>query len=61
VKHGDLPDAAWRKSSFSGEGPSCVEIAPVGDGVAARDSKNLTGPTLSFTIEQWRKFLAGLD
>jgi hypothetical protein len=60
MKHVDLSDAAWRKSSFSGGG-ECVEVAPVGEWVAARDSKNLTGPTLSFTIEQWRKFLAGLD
>ncbi|XVS68303.1 DUF397 domain-containing protein [Actinosynnema sp. CA-299493] len=51
---------AWRKSSYSGEGESCVEVAPVGEGVATRDSKNPTGPTLSFPTGEWRKFLAGL-
>lgn len=51
---------AWRKSSYSGEGESCVEMAAVGDEVAARDSKNPTGPTLSFPAGEWRKFLAGL-
>lgn len=61
MEHGDLSGAAWRKSSFSGEGPSCVEVAAMGERVAARDSKNLTGPTLSFKVSQWRKFLAGLE
>jgi len=52
---------AWRKSSYSGEGESCVEVAPVGETVAARDSKNPAGPTLSFPVGEWRRFLAGLD
>ncbi|MEU4442867.1 DUF397 domain-containing protein [Actinosynnema sp. NPDC050801] len=61
MQHGDLSSAAWRKSSFSSEGASCVEVAPVGEGIAMRDSKNPAGPTLSFTIGQWRSFLAGLE
>ncbi|MEV8440149.1 DUF397 domain-containing protein [Actinosynnema sp. NPDC051121] len=60
MQQGDLSGAAWRKSSFSGEGPSCVEVAPVGEGFAARDSKNPTGPTLSFNTDQWRRFLGTL-
>ncbi|MEV1120997.1 DUF397 domain-containing protein [Actinosynnema sp. NPDC049800] len=52
---------AWRKSSYSGEGESCVEVALVGKGVATRDSKNPSGPTLSFSAGEWRKFLAGLE
>ncbi|PSL53072.1 uncharacterized protein DUF397 [Saccharothrix carnea] len=51
---------AWRKSSYSGDGEACVEVAPVGEGVATRDSKNPAGPTLSFPMGEWRKFLAGL-
>lgn len=51
---------AWRKSSYSAEGESCVEVAPVGERVAARDSKNPAGPTLSFGLGEWRTFLAGL-
>ena len=54
-------EVAWRTSSYSGEGPSCVEVAPVGERVVTRDSKHPTGPTLSFTIGEWRRFLAGLD
>lgn len=61
MQHGDLSSAAWRKSSYSGEGASCVEVAPVGEGVATRDSKNPTGPTLSFKTGPWRTFLGGLE
>ncbi len=53
--------AAWRKSSYSGDGEACVEVAPVEEGFAARDSKNPAGPALSFPIGSWRKFLAGLE
>ncbi|GAB3008766.1 DUF397 domain-containing protein [Saccharothrix stipae] len=59
MQHGDLSGAAWRTSSYSDEGQSCVEVAPVGEGFAMRDSKNPAGPTLSFTTKQWRSFLAG--
>lgn len=34
----------WRKSSYSGSGPNCVELANTLDGI--RDSKRPTGPTL---------------
>ncbi|MFD1151641.1 DUF397 domain-containing protein [Saccharothrix hoggarensis] len=61
MKHRDLSGAAWRKSTFSGSGESCVEVAPVGERVAARDSKHPTGPTLSFAVAEWRRFLAGLE
>ncbi|WP_182909276.1 DUF397 domain-containing protein [Microbispora sp. H13382] len=46
----------WRISSRC-NGGSCVQVA-FGDGVVAmRDSKDLTGPVLSFTSNQWRGFL----
>jgi hypothetical protein len=35
----------WRKSSYSGQESSCVELAHTMD--ALRDSKNPTGPTLN--------------
>ncbi len=51
----------WRKASASGNN-GCVEIAPLPDGgVAVRDSKNATGPALSFTRHEWVSFLDGLD
>jgi hypothetical protein len=56
----DLSGAQWKKSSRSGNnGGQCVEVARNLPGiVAVRDSKNPSGPALTFTIEEWRSFLA---
>ncbi|MET1073375.1 MAG: DUF397 domain-containing protein [Umezawaea sp.] len=54
-------EIAWRKSTYSGEGASsCVEVAFPAEGVAVRDSKNVTGPELAFPVVQWQSFLARL-
>lgn len=65
----DLSHAKWRKSSHSGNG-SCVDVAPVPgagsaavescDVIAVRDSKDRSGPALTFTTRQWRSFAAGI-
>ena len=48
----------WRKSRRSQVGGTeCVEVAKVGEGCAVRDSKNTTGPVLSFNDNAWREFL----
>lgn len=53
----DLPELAWRKSSRSGAG-DCVEVADNRPGlVAVRDSKNPTGPVLTFSPTAWRHFV----
>ncbi|MFC6015875.1 DUF397 domain-containing protein [Plantactinospora solaniradicis] len=54
-----LSNARWRKSSRSGTaGGDCVEVADNLPGVVAvRDSKNPTGPVLSFGPEAWRAFV----
>lgn len=54
-----LTDAAWRKSSFSGGGGNCVELAPFGDEIGVRDSKDPTGPILRFTRSELLAFLDG--
>jgi hypothetical protein len=54
--------AGWRKSSYSGDGNSCVELAsghraarPV---IGVRDTKrNGRGPILEFSASAWRDFL----
>ena len=56
----DLSQARWRKSSLSGDGPSCVEVAFVGDTVAVRDTKNRDGGTLLFRHDEWTAFIGGV-
>ncbi|WP_424531195.1 DUF397 domain-containing protein [Sphaerisporangium viridialbum] len=53
----DLAGVSWQKSSFSGGGNDCVEIAVIGESIAARDSKNPDGPTIQFSSSEWRTFL----
>ncbi|MBB4913407.1 DUF397 domain-containing protein [Streptosporangium saharense] len=53
-----LSGAEFHKSSLSGPNNDCVEVATNLPGlVAVRDSKNLTGPALTFTPTQWRSFI----
>jgi len=52
-----LAPAHWRKSSYSGGGNQCVEIAQVGAAVAVRDSKHPQGGHLTFVAGDWRAFL----
>jgi hypothetical protein len=58
----DLTRAEWRKSSRSGDnGGNCVEVARNLPGiVAVRDSKNLSGPVLIVSRDEWAGFIARL-
>jgi hypothetical protein len=47
----------WRKSSASLGGGACVEVAPYGDGVALRHSKDPHGPVLVYTAAEWTAFV----
>jgi hypothetical protein len=55
----DLSRATWRKSSRSG-GNGCVEVAFVGGKIAVRDSKDKSGPALTFTLHEWDAFVGGV-
>lgn len=58
MKGSDLRDAAWRKSSWTGsQGNDCVEVAPVRQVVAVRDSKDPDGPVLAFGRQDWGMLL----
>ena len=38
----------------------CVEVAKKDGFVGVRDSKNPTGPVLSYTAQEWEVFVAGV-
>lgn len=55
-----LTGAVWRKSKRSNNGGNCVEVATNLPGmVAVRDSKDRSGPVLTFTPDEWTCFVAG--
>jgi Domain of unknown function (DUF397) len=57
----DLSAADFRKSSLSGGNNDCVEVATNLPGlVAIRDSKNTSGPMLTFSPTAWSNFLTGI-
>jgi hypothetical protein len=49
----------WFKSSFSNGSQTCVEVRFEADHVSIRDSKDQTGPILTFTRSEWTAFLRG--
>lgn len=46
----------WVKSSFSGQGPNCVQVRFVDGTAHVRDSKDLGGPVLVFNRGEWEAF-----
>ncbi|MEU0521894.1 DUF397 domain-containing protein [Streptosporangium sp. NPDC006007] len=52
------PVLVWRESSLGEGGDGCVEVATNLPGiVAVRDSKDPSGPVLTFSPVAWRDFL----
>ncbi|MEU9340850.1 DUF397 domain-containing protein [Streptomyces sp. NPDC048278] len=53
--------SAWRISSYSMTGETCVAVAVVAGEVLVRDSKDLTGSAfICLACEPWHLFLVGL-
>ncbi|MCM2577631.1 DUF397 domain-containing protein [Streptomyces meridianus] len=52
-------EAAWITSSYSDSGGgNCVEVAVNSGQVLVRDSKDRSGPRLSFEADAWAEFVA---
>ena len=51
------PDG-FRKSSYSENGPQCVEARDVPTRVDVRDTANRDAGCLTFTLAEWQAFLA---
>ncbi len=56
-----MDNLVWKKSSRSGSQGQCVEVAQLPDGGrAVRDSKDPSGPVLTFTRREWEAFEGGV-
>ena len=47
-----LLDRNWRKSTYSSSNGSCVEVRRLPNSIEVRDTKDRTGPVLSFSSGQ---------
>ncbi|HEY7484622.1 MAG TPA: DUF397 domain-containing protein [Streptosporangiaceae bacterium] len=57
----ELSLAIWRKSTHSGSGDQCVEVAAISAGRrAVRDSKDPHGPALVFAPREWKALLTAV-
>ncbi|MFD7415500.1 DUF397 domain-containing protein [Kitasatospora purpeofusca] len=51
-------ELVWFKSSYSSnEGGECVEVAEATSAVLVRDSKDKSGPRLTFSPAAWEAFV----
>lgn len=53
-------EVAYKTSTRSGNNGACVEVGPCDCGIKVRDSKDQTGPVLTFTHAEWDAFVAGV-
>jgi hypothetical protein len=51
-------NTTWRKSSYSGQNGSCVEVAFSSPTVGIRDSKNVESGQLAVTPAEWVAFVS---
>ena len=56
----DATALRWRKSSHSGSGNNCVEVASMPAAVAVRDSKDPDGGHLVFAANDWEAFIRSI-
>jgi Domain of unknown function (DUF397) len=58
LSESERADLVWHKSTASGGG-ECVEVAFTEAVTLVRNSRQPSGPVLSFTIPEWNAFLTG--
>ncbi|EKX68666.1 DUF397 domain-containing protein [Streptomyces ipomoeae] len=57
----NLEIVTWRRSSYSGSGGDCVEVADGFPGILpVRDSKNPAGARLVFEARAWASFIGAV-
>lgn len=60
----EIPDPIFKKSTRSGNGGNCVEVAtnlvPVTGEVHVRDSKDPQAGVQRYTTAEWRAFIGGV-
>ncbi|MGH3205176.1 MAG: DUF397 domain-containing protein [Streptosporangiaceae bacterium] len=53
--------SCWIKSSLSYAAGNCVEVASLSRGeIGVRNSRDVGGPVLRFTPDEWHAFLGGV-
>jgi Domain of unknown function (DUF397) len=60
VGDGHCVQVAWRKATASMGNGNCVEVAGNAGAILVRDSKDKTGPVLTFTPGEWAAFIGGV-
>lgn len=58
ASYAGLSSSSWHKSTHSGSGINCVEVAFLDRYVAVRDTRDRNGPTLAFMSPEWQAFVA---
>lgn len=52
-----MHSSQWHKSSYSGSGDNCVEVAEGAEVVRVRDTQHRSLGHLEFALEEWVVFL----
>ena len=52
-------DGQFRKARASGGSDNCVEVALVADRILVRHSRDVGGPVLAYSRDEWTAFLNG--